>query len=69
MNHLSSTLWLIFVVWYYFYVFNLHHKYVFNILKPMVGRSVGAGEPIFNMSYGRLHASIDKVEAILTHES
>ncbi|XP_078441349.1 OBP3-responsive protein 4 (ORG4) [Wolffia australiana] len=36
---------------------------------PEVNGSVGAGEPIFNMSYGRLHASIDKVETIFTHES
>jgi hypothetical protein len=29
-------------------------------------RAVGTGEPAFSMNYGRLQASIDRVEAIVT---
>ncbi|KAJ0983819.1 hypothetical protein J5N97_002175 [Dioscorea zingiberensis] len=36
---------------------------------PEIHGAVGTGEPIFNMNYGRLHASIDRFEAILTHSS
>lgn len=30
-------------------------------------RALGTEEPLFNMSSGRLEASLDRVEAILTH--
>ncbi|XP_020083370.1 uncharacterized protein LOC109706790 isoform X2 [Ananas comosus] len=36
---------------------------------PEIHGAVGTGEPVFNMTYGRLHASIDRVETILTHAS
>ncbi|CAA7400775.1 unnamed protein product [Spirodela intermedia] len=49
--------------------FDLRIGWKAEYILPEINGSVGAGEPIFNMSYGRLHASIDKVEAILTHES
>lgn len=29
-------------------------------------RALGTGEPAFSMNYGKLHASIDRVEAIVT---
>jgi len=32
-------------------------------------RALGADEPLFNMNSGRLQASLDRVEAILTHPS
>lgn len=32
-------------------------------------RALGTGEPLFNMNSGKLHASLDRVEAILTHTS
>jgi hypothetical protein len=39
-------------------------------LEPLVifapCRAVGTGEPAFSMNYGRLQASIDRVEAIVT---
>uniref|UniRef100_A0A6N2LLW2 DUF7781 domain-containing protein n=1 Tax=Salix viminalis TaxID=40686 RepID=A0A6N2LLW2_SALVM len=31
--------------------------------------ALGTGEPLFNMNSGRLQASLDRVEAILTHPS
>ena len=34
-----------------------------------LNRTVGTGEPLFNMNSGRLQASLDRVEAILTHTS
>ncbi|CAL9772410.1 unnamed protein product [Musa acuminata subsp. burmannicoides] len=33
---------------------------------PEIHGAVGTGEPMFNMNYGRLQASIDRVEAIIT---
>lgn len=30
-------------------------------------RGLGTGEPMFNMQSGRLEASLDRVEAIITH--
>ncbi|OEL28747.1 hypothetical protein BAE44_0010233 [Dichanthelium oligosanthes] len=33
---------------------------------PEIHGAVGTGEPAFSMNYGRLHASIDRVEAIIT---
>ncbi|ONK61170.1 uncharacterized protein A4U43_C08F26950 [Asparagus officinalis] len=32
---------------------------------PEIHGAVGTGEPVFDMNYGRLHASIDRVEAIV----
>lgn len=32
-------------------------------------RALGTGEPLFNMNSGRLQASLDRVETILTHSS
>ncbi|MQL73659.1 hypothetical protein Taro_006008 [Colocasia esculenta] len=49
--------------------FDLRIGWKAEYILPEIHGSVGTGEPIFNMSYGRLHASIDRVEAILTHES
>lgn len=34
---------------------------------PEITGAVGTGEPLFNMNSGRLQASLDRVEAILTH--
>ncbi|XP_074564414.1 uncharacterized protein LOC141820948 [Curcuma longa] len=34
---------------------------------PEIHGAVGTGEPMFNMNYGRLHASIDRFEAIITN--
>ncbi|ERN11267.1 hypothetical protein AMTRI_Chr04g242870 [Amborella trichopoda] len=36
---------------------------------PEIHGSVGTGESVINMNYGRLHASLDRVEAILTHST
>ncbi|KAA8534775.1 hypothetical protein F0562_029783 [Nyssa sinensis] len=36
---------------------------------PEITGAVGTGEPLFNMNSGRLQASLDRVEAILTHTS
>jgi len=39
-------------------------------MKPYYAfRALGADEPLFNMNSGRLQASLDRVEAILTHPS
>ncbi|KAJ6807202.1 uncharacterized protein M6B38_173085 [Iris pallida] len=34
---------------------------------PEIHGAVGTDEPVFDMNYGRLNASIDRVEVILTH--
>ncbi|XP_015889026.1 uncharacterized protein LOC107423889 [Ziziphus jujuba] len=34
---------------------------------PEITGALGTGEPLFNMRSGQLHASLDRVEAILTH--
>ncbi|OVA06827.1 hypothetical protein BVC80_1421g13 [Macleaya cordata] len=34
---------------------------------PEIHGAVGTGEPMFNMNSGKLQASLDRVEAILTH--
>lgn len=34
---------------------------------PEITGAVGTGEPLFNMNSGRLEASLDRIEAILTH--
>lgn len=34
---------------------------------PEIQGAVGTGEPLFNMNSGKLQASLDRVEAILTH--
>ncbi|XP_011046005.1 PREDICTED: uncharacterized protein LOC105140739 isoform X2 [Populus euphratica] len=36
---------------------------------PELTGAFGTGEPLFNMNSGRLQASLDRVEAILTHPS
>jgi hypothetical protein len=32
-----------------------------------LNRALGTSEPLFNMNSGRLQASLDRVEAIVTH--
>ncbi|KAL5572348.1 hypothetical protein UlMin_021945 [Ulmus minor] len=34
---------------------------------PEITGALGTGDPLFNMNSGRFHASLDRVEAILTH--
>nr|DAD49102.1 TPA_asm: hypothetical protein HUJ06_019039 [Nelumbo nucifera] len=34
---------------------------------PEIHGAVGTGEPLFNLNSGRLHASLDRVEAVFTH--
>ncbi|KAL5835659.1 hypothetical protein ACOSQ3_015213 [Xanthoceras sorbifolium] len=36
---------------------------------PEITGALGTDEPLFNMNSGRLQASLDRVEAILTHSS
>lgn len=36
---------------------------------PEITGALGTGEPLFNMDSGRLQASLDRVETILTHSS
>ncbi|KAF3771501.1 hypothetical protein EJ110_NYTH60155 [Nymphaea thermarum] len=36
---------------------------------PEVHGAIGAGEPVIGMNYGRLYASLDRVETILTHKA
>ncbi|XP_020573616.1 uncharacterized protein LOC110020015 [Phalaenopsis equestris] len=36
---------------------------------PQIQGAVGTGEPMLDMDFGRLRASIDRVETILTHKS
>ncbi|KAB1209495.1 hypothetical protein CJ030_MR6G007269 [Morella rubra] len=43
--------------------FGWRADYVF----PEITGALGTGEPLFNMNSGQLHASLDRVEAILTH--
>ncbi|XP_020692402.1 uncharacterized protein LOC110106755 isoform X2 [Dendrobium catenatum] len=40
-------------------------EYIF----PQIQGAVGTGEPMLDMDFGRLRASIDRVETILTHAS
>ncbi|KAL0927146.1 hypothetical protein M5K25_001306 [Dendrobium thyrsiflorum] len=40
-------------------------EYIF----PQIEGAVGTGEPMLDMDFGRLRASIDRVETILTHAS
>ena len=49
---------------FFFFLFTRHdHLYLeFN-------RALGTDEPLFNMNSGRLQASLDRVEAIVTHSS
>ncbi|XP_072974004.1 uncharacterized protein [Typha angustifolia] len=49
--------------------FDLRIGWKAEYILPEIHGAVGTGEPIFCMNYGRLHASIDRVEAILTHAS
>lgn len=39
---------------------------LFNDAHELI-RALGTDEPLFNMKTGQLHASLDRVEAILTH--
>lgn len=45
-----------------FYFMNDWLIYILNL-----NRALGTDEPLFNMHSGRLQASLDRVEAILTH--
>ncbi|KAH7655423.1 hypothetical protein IHE45_18G009400 [Dioscorea alata] len=49
--------------------FDLRIGYRAEYILPDIHGAVGTGEPIFNMNYGKLHASIDRFEAIITHGS
>lgn len=42
------------------------HDWLINFIYNII-RGLGTGEPMFNMQSGRLEASLDRVEAILTH--
>lgn len=42
---------------------NFSYLYIENGLN----RALGTGQPLFNMNSGSLHASLDRVELILTH--
>ncbi|XP_039144524.1 uncharacterized protein LOC120281894 [Dioscorea cayenensis subsp. rotundata] len=48
---------------------DLRIAYRAEYILPEIHGAVGTGEPIFNMNYGKLHASIDRFEAIITHGS
>lgn len=47
--------------------FDLRIGWRAEYILPEIHGAVGTGEPIFNMNYGRLRASLDRVEAIITH--
>ncbi|KAK1263464.1 hypothetical protein QJS04_geneDACA013482 [Acorus gramineus] len=47
--------------------FDLRFGWRAEYVLPEIHGAVGTGESLFNMSYGRLRASLDRVEAILTH--
>eukprot|EP00262_Sarcandra_glabra_P017716 TRINITY_DN6160_c0_g1_i1.p1 TRINITY_DN6160_c0_g1~~TRINITY_DN6160_c0_g1_i1.p1 ORF type:complete len:187 (-),score=23.38 TRINITY_DN6160_c0_g1_i1:234-794(-) len=47
--------------------FDLRIGWRADYILPEIQGGLGTGEPIFNMNYGRLQASLDRVEAILTH--
>lgn len=46
--------------------FDLRIGWKAEYVLPEIHGAVGTGEPAFSMNYGRLHASIDRVEAIVT---
>uniref|UniRef100_A0A0D9W5I8 DUF7781 domain-containing protein n=1 Tax=Leersia perrieri TaxID=77586 RepID=A0A0D9W5I8_9ORYZ len=47
--------------------FDLRIGWKAEYVLPEIHGAVGTGEPAFSMNYGRLQASIDRVEAIVTH--
>lgn len=49
----------------YFWIYNFI-AFCWNVA---FNRALGTGEPLFNMNSGRLQASLDRVETILTHSS
>ncbi|KAJ1700095.1 hypothetical protein LUZ63_008607 [Rhynchospora breviuscula] len=46
--------------------FDLRIGWRAEYILPEIHGGMGTGEPTFNMNYGRLNASIDRIEAILT---
>ncbi|CAL5016743.1 unnamed protein product [Urochloa decumbens] len=46
--------------------FDLRIGWKAEYVLPEIHGAVGTGEPAFSLNYGRLHASIDRVEAIVT---
>lgn len=46
--------------------FDLRIGWKAEYVLPEIHGAVGTGEPVFDMDYGRLQASIDRVEAIIT---
>ncbi|XP_008646005.1 uncharacterized protein [Zea mays] len=46
--------------------FDLRIGWKAEYVLPEIHGAVGAGEPAFSMNYRKLHASIDRVEAIVT---
>ncbi|KAI4335212.1 hypothetical protein L6164_013881 [Bauhinia variegata] len=47
--------------------FDLRFGWRADYVLPELTGALGTGEPLFNMQSGRLQASLDRVEAILTH--
>ncbi|CAJ2649959.1 uncharacterized protein LOC123906297 [Trifolium pratense] len=47
--------------------FDLRFGWRAEYVLPELTGGLGTGEPMFNMQSGRLHASLDRVEAIITH--
>ncbi|XP_058108595.1 uncharacterized protein LOC131251711 [Magnolia sinica] len=47
--------------------FDLRFGWRAEYILPEIHGAMGTGEPMFNMNYGRLQASLDRVEAIATH--
>lgn len=46
--------------------FDLRVGWKAEYVLPEIHGAVGTGEPAFSMNYGRLQASIDRIEAIVT---
>ncbi|XP_078166113.1 OBP3-responsive protein 4 (ORG4) [Carex rostrata] len=46
--------------------FDLRIGWKAEYVLPDIHGGMGTGEPVFNMNYGKLNASIDRIEAILT---
>ncbi|XP_077236347.1 OBP3-responsive protein 4 (ORG4) [Tasmannia lanceolata] len=49
--------------------FDLRFGWRAEYVLPEIHGAMGTGEPIFNMNCGRLNASLDRVEAIVTHST
>lgn len=47
--------------------FDLRIGWRAEYILPEIHGAMGTGEPMFNMNYGSLRASLDRVEAIVTH--